>query len=128
MNDTNFLKLTYLHIMKAVKIFTTIFGITFAICLIKLAIIIVQLSFDPSAPNPNFMTTSFCVLIVWTGIASAIGVFGETRLIGYWPPFWISILFSPVIALIVILFSKRKSTHVYEQNMLKLQQEIASKK
>ena len=105
--------------MKPITILKIALAAIFIIALAKLGATVAEQVLQPYAPAPDFMTTVFFALVVWLGIAYFVGVLGETRLIGYWPPFFVSVLFTPIVALIVILFSKRKSTHEYEQAILK---------
>ena len=46
-------------------------------------------------------------LIVWLVIAAVVAFAGEGRKIGYWGAFWVSVLLSPLIGLIVALFSDK---------------------
>jgi hypothetical protein len=46
-------------------------------------------------------------LIVWVIIAAVVAMAGDGRKIGYWGAFWVSVLLSPLIGLIVALFSDR---------------------
>lgn len=46
-------------------------------------------------------------LIVWLIAAAIVAMAGEGRKIGYWGAFWVSVLLSPLIGLIVALFSDK---------------------
>lgn len=49
----------------------------------------------------------FGYLIIWTMAAFVVGYIGKDREIGYWSTFTISLLLSPIVAIIVALISKQ---------------------
>ncbi len=49
----------------------------------------------------------FGYLIIWTIAAFVVGYIGKDREIGYWSTFAISLLLSPIVAIIVALISKQ---------------------
>jgi hypothetical protein len=44
-------------------------------------------------------------LIVWVGLGYAVAEMGKTRRIGHSSAFWISVLFSPILGLLIVLIS-----------------------
>ena len=63
------------------------------------------------------------IIFWWLVLSIVIGIIGSYRKIGGFWAFVISILLSPVIGLIVVLFSKSKKEEEYEQKLLKVQRE-----
>lgn len=114
--------------MKSKQIINVILITIFLISVASLAAMILKVIYKPYAPGPDFMTLVFCALVVWIGVSHFVALLGDTRMVGYWITFSVSLLISPILALIIILFSKRKSTHEYEQKMLKHMEEMANKK
>jgi len=59
----------------------------------------------------------------WVFCAVIVGLIGSNRTIGFWATFLLSILLSPVIALIIALCYQSKSSAYYQQQMLIQQQQ-----
>lgn len=55
---------------------------------------------------------------MWVLAALIVGVVGDNRTIGFWVSFLLSIILSPVIGLIIVLFSKTNTQAAIEQGML----------
>ncbi len=45
------------------------------------------------------------LIIVWIGLGYAVAEMGKTRRIGHSSAFWISVLFSPLLGLLIVLIS-----------------------
>ena len=65
----------------------------------------------------------FLILIIGIGLPIVVGVIGSDRTIGFWGAFFISLIFSPVIGIIVVLLSKTKQTDELEKELLRRMRE-----
>jgi hypothetical protein len=66
----------------------------------------------------------------WIIFSFIVGALGSGRNIGFWGAFFLSLILSPVIGLIITLFSKDKEDEKYKQEVLitqKQQQETLTK-
>lgn len=66
----------------------------------------------------------------WVIFSIVVGFVGSNRNIGFWGAFFLSILLSPVIGLIIALVSKNKRDERYQQLVLRAQraQKVALEK
>jgi hypothetical protein len=58
------------------------------------------------------------LLFVWAFFALIVGLIASDKAMGFWGGFLLSLLLSPVIGLIIVLFSKSKQTHIMEQRVI----------
>lgn len=58
----------------------------------------------------------------WIIFSCVVGALGSRRNIGFWSSFLLSIFLSPLVGLIVVLFSKDKEDEIYKQRVLQIQQ------
>ncbi len=58
----------------------------------------------------------------WLIFSIVVGFVGSNRKIGFWGAFFLSLLLSPVIGLIIALVSKNKEDEKYRQKVLKTQE------
>ena len=63
------------------------------------------------------------MIIGWIILSVVVGIAGSAREIGGLRSFAVSVLFSPLIGFIVVLFSKRKDLIEFENTTLRKQQE-----
>jgi hypothetical protein len=58
------------------------------------------------------------LFIVWLWLSFIIGFFGTDKKIGYWGAFTVSLFLSPIIGLLVVLYSNSKTNqaHLHIQN------------
>ena len=69
------------------------------------------------------------IVIGWIVFSIIVGALGSSRKIGFGAAFFLSLLLSPLIGLIITLFSKDKEDEQYKQDLLntqKMQQETLS--
>jgi hypothetical protein len=57
----------------------------------------------------------------WIAFSFVVGFVGTGRKIGFWGAFFLSLILSPVLGLIITLTSKDESTEQYKTEMLNLQ-------
>jgi len=62
------------------------------------------------------------ILFGWLIFSIVVGFVGSNRKIGFWGAFFLSLLLSPVIGLIIALVSKNKEDEKYRQKVLKTQE------
>lgn len=70
------------------------------------------------------------IFLGWVIFSIIVGALGSGRTIGFFGAFFLSLLLSPVIGLIITLFSKNKEDEIYKQEVLstqKQQQDTLSK-
>ncbi len=67
------------------------------------------------------------IIFWWIILSIVIGIIGSYRKIGGFWAFVISILLSPIIGFIVVLFSKSKKQEEYEKKLLEVQIEQKDK-
>jgi phosphate/sulfate permease len=58
----------------------------------------------------------------WIIFSLIVGAIGSNRKIGFWGAFFLSLILSPVIGLIIALVSKDKDDEEYKQKLLHTQQ------
>ena len=58
----------------------------------------------------------------WIIFSLVVGAIGSNRKIGFWGAFFLSLILSPVIGLIIALVSKDKDDEEYKQKLLHTQQ------
>jgi len=58
-------------------------------------------------------------ILLWLFFSFIIGIVGSNRKIGYWNTFFISLLLSPLLGLIVALCSKKENKIYYQDNIQK---------
>lgn len=63
------------------------------------------------------------IIFWWLVLSIVIGIIGSYRKIGGFWSFLISILLSPIVGFIVVLFSKSKKQEEYEKKLLGVQRE-----
>ena len=75
------------------------------------------------------------IIIGWFFGALIVGMLGSDRTSGFWGSFLISLLLSPIVGIIIVFLSQRKSTIHHQQQMMNYQHQqsqalhnIASKK
>ena len=56
------------------------------------------------------------VYIIWILLAFLVPNQGGNRTIGYWPSFFISLLLSPLIGILIVLASSRKYSKNHNSN------------
>ena len=61
------------------------------------------------------------MILGWIIFSFVIGFVGSGRKIGFWGAFFLSLLLSPIIGLIVTLVSKNKDDEVYKKKVLETQ-------
>jgi hypothetical protein len=59
----------------------------------------------------------FTFFIFWICFSCLVGILGRGRNIGFFIPFFVSIILSPIIGLVVALFSHKKNSVVDEQEV-----------
>jgi phosphate/sulfate permease len=64
------------------------------------------------------------MLIAWIIGSVIIGFIGSDRSIGFWGAFFLSLLLSPLIGVLITLFSETNSSKVYKKKQMKIQQDI----
>lgn len=64
------------------------------------------------------------IVILWLLFSVIVGALGASRKIGFFGAFFISLLLSPLIGLIVTLFSKDKQTDRLEKMLLKKEKDV----
>jgi phosphate/sulfate permease len=64
------------------------------------------------------------MLIAWIIGSVIVGFIGSDRSIGFWGAFILSLLLSPLIGLLITLFSETNSSKVYKKKQMKIQQDI----
>lgn len=57
----------------------------------------------------------------WIIFSFVVGAIGSSRKIGFWGAFFLSLLLSPVIGLIITLVSKNEEDEAYKEKVLKVQ-------
>lgn len=57
----------------------------------------------------------------WILFSVIVGLFGQNRIIGFWGAFLLSLLFSPLIGIIICLFSSTKASAHPANNVLIVQ-------
>jgi len=62
------------------------------------------------------------VVIIWIVFSFIVGIIGAGRKIGFGGGFFLSLLLSPIIGLIIVLFSKTEDELKYEKEVLETQQ------
>ena len=67
-------------------------------------------------------------VIAWIALSFAIASAGKRREIGYWTAFFVSLLLSPLIALVFLLLSKEKKPSEIDQIQTKIDHAIESAK
>ncbi len=55
-------------------------------------------------------------IIVWIGLGYAVAEMGKTRRIGHSSAFWISVLFSPLLGLLIVLISPEVEGSITQRN------------
>lgn len=63
------------------------------------------------------------VVIVWIIFSFIVGMIGSGRKIGFFGAFFLSLILSPVIGLIITIISKSKSDMARDEKMIKLQED-----
>lgn len=63
------------------------------------------------------------IFIGWLIFSLIVGAIGSGRNIGFWGAFILSLILSPIIGLIITLFSKDKEDEKYKQEVLKTQKQ-----
>jgi uncharacterized membrane protein len=66
----------------------------------------------------SFKTKPMVIAVFWIICSFAFAAMGSEREIGFWPSFFICLLLSPVIGLIIILVSKTKATELKAEPVL----------
>jgi hypothetical protein len=61
------------------------------------------------------------MILGWIILSFVIGFVGSGRKIGFWGAFFLSLLLSPIIGLIITLVSKNKDDEVYKKEVLETQ-------
>jgi phosphate/sulfate permease len=64
------------------------------------------------------------MLIAWIIGSVIVGFIGSDRNIGFWGAFILSLLLSPLIGLLITLFSETNSSKAYKKKQMKIQQDI----
>lgn len=64
------------------------------------------------------------MLFIWIIGAVIVGFIGNDRNIGFGGAFFLSLLLSPIIGLLITLFSETNSSKAYKKEQLKIQQDI----
>lgn len=67
------------------------------------------------------------VFLFWLCAALFVGFMGSGKTLGFWGSFIISLIFSPLIGIIVVLFSKSKTRSDEEDLLIKKQLEALNK-
>src|SRR5680860_491256 len=67
------------------------------------------------------------IFIGWFVFSLIVGIIGADRKIGFWSSFFLSLILSPLIGLIIALLSKNKSEDIYEKNLLEIQKNTLNK-
>ena len=62
-------------------------------------------------------------LLAWIFFSLVVGAIGADRTIGFWGSFFISLLLSPVIGFIIVLFYKSNATAAAEIKSRRIQEE-----
>ena len=75
-----------------------------------------------SCTRHEFRGKKMGIFIGWIILSFVMGIVGSGRTIGFWLAFLYSLLFSPLVGFILVLFSKDKETEEYEAKILKVQQ------
>jgi hypothetical protein len=66
-------------------------------------------------------TKNYCLMVfifLWGFFAMIVGLIASDKAMGFWGGFLLSLLLSPVIGVIIVLFSKSKQTHIMEQRVI----------
>lgn len=63
------------------------------------------------------------IIIAWITFSVLVGTLGSDRKIGFWGSFLLSIILSPIIALIITMFSKTLKQQRIDDEMLENQKE-----
>lgn len=58
------------------------------------------------------------MFIIWIFLALICGAIGSSRKMGFWGVFFVSLLLSPVVGILVAIFAKSKKDHLRELEML----------
>lgn len=62
------------------------------------------------------------MIIGWIIFSVVVGFVGSNRKVGFWGAFFLSLILSPVIGLIIALVSKDKNDEKYKNEVLKTQE------
>lgn len=58
----------------------------------------------------------------WIIVSFVVGFIGSGRTIGFWGAFFASLLLSPLIGLVIVMFSKSKEDEEYRERFMEVQQ------
>ena len=64
------------------------------------------------------------MILGWIILSFILGLVGSNRSTGFWGAFLLSLILSPLIGFIILLFSKDTANELYKQKLLQQQQEI----